>query len=207
MRLVVRSAPDAPPGGADRIDPLGPALARAVAGEKPQIERVLRAVAPAVVSLTRVILGPAHRDVEDVAQDSLTEIYRAIRRFRGDSTFLHYARRIAVRTALAARRRSRMTLPLPEGPDEIPSMDSPAFDRLASEQRWAALRVLLDELPEAQAETLAMRVVLGYPLSQVANETGVPVNTVRSRIRLAKDHIRVRIAANARLAALFEEEP
>ena len=51
-----------------------------------------------------------------------------------------------------------------------------------------------------------MRVVLGCSLPEVAQATGVPVNTVRSRIRLAREHIKARIESDPRLAALFELE-
>jgi RNA polymerase sigma-70 factor (ECF subfamily) len=42
-------------------------------------------------------------------------------------------------------------------------------------------------------------VVLGWTLEEVALATGAPVNTVRSRVRLAKEALRRRIEANPRL--------
>jgi RNA polymerase sigma-70 factor (ECF subfamily) len=80
--------------------------------------------------------------------------------------------------------------------DETPSAE------LEAERRRRAIRELLVELPEEQAETLALRVMLGWSLEEVASATGAPVNTVRSRVRLAKEALRRRIEANPALADL-----
>ena len=61
---------------------------------------------------------------------------------------------------------------------------------------------LLARLPEEQAETLALRVVLGWSLDEIASATGAPTNTVRSRMRLAKDALRKSIEKSP---GLFEE--
>src|SRR5439155_9397589 len=124
-------------------------------------------------------------------------------RFRGEASFASYATRIALRTALAFRRRRRPAAAEELG-EEIPDSEPAHEDRVARARRLQALRILLDELPEGQAESLAMRVVLGCTLSEVAAATGAAVNTVRSRIRLAREHIRARIGSDPRLCALFE---
>jgi len=73
-----------------------------------------------------------------------------------------------------------------------------------AEHRRGAIRELLSTLPENQAETLALRVVLGMSLGEVAASTGVPLNTVRSRIRLAREALMSRIASNPTLVELLE---
>lgn len=170
-------------------------------------EEGLRAVAPAVVAVTRALLGSRHPELDDVAQEALLAVYDAIRRFRGESSLLHYARRIAVRTALAARRRSPRHEPMSASAFDAADGSEAAPDRIARELRVAAFRALLDQLPPEQAESLAMRAVLGYDLPQIAAETGVPINTVRSRIRLARERLRAWIVGDPRLADLFEVEP
>jgi RNA polymerase sigma-70 factor (ECF subfamily) len=73
-----------------------------------------------------------------------------------------------------------------------------------SERRRQVVRELLDQLPEEQAETFALRVAMGFSLPEVAAATGAPLNTVRSRIRLAKEALRRRIDADPRLLELLE---
>ena len=64
----------------------------------------------------------------------------------------------------------------------------------------------MEQLPEEQAETLALRVVLGFSLEEVAQATGVPLNTVRSRVRLAKTSLKKRIESDPRLLSALEVE-
>ena len=65
---------------------------------------------------------------------------------------------------------------------------------------------MLADLPSAQAEALVLRSVLGYSFEELAAATGSPVNTVRSRIRLAKEALRRRIETDARFFELLEPE-
>jgi len=54
---------------------------------------------------------------------------------------------------------------------------------------------------------LALRVMLGWSLEDVAQATGAPLNTVRSRVRLAKEALRRRIEADPSLADRLEVLP
>jgi len=191
-------------------DPLLPLAQQASGGDREALARLLSLIAPAIVTTVRMVLGAHQADLEDAAQEAMLAIADSARRFRGESSFLHYARRIAARTAFALRRaRLESARKLAEAaalPDDAP----PAANRTPSaeverEQRLEAFRRLLDQLPEGQAESLTYRVLLDCPLPVIARETGVPVNTVRSRIRLARDHLREAILADPALAELLRE--
>jgi RNA polymerase sigma-70 factor (ECF subfamily) len=162
-------------------------------------------VGPAISATLRVFLGNNPAEMEDALQEVLIAVTESLPRFRGESSFLHYCRRIAVRVALtqrrASRRRSELSLSAPEALEAF----NGGLEGITRDQRVAAFRQLLDELPRAQAESLAYRVVLDYPLDVIARETGVPINTVRSRIRLARDYLRSRISADPELAELMRE--
>jgi RNA polymerase sigma-70 factor (ECF subfamily) len=182
-------------------------LARdAVVGDAVAMRRLLQAVGPCVLRLVRAVLGNGRVDVEDVAQESLVAFVRALGAFRGECTVLHYACRIAIRTAMAARRRSREAderlAELLRSVEPLDEAQAACGEPAASARRRELVRSLLDELPEAQAETLALRVVLGCSLQEIADATGVPPNTVRSRIRLAKEALRKRIDDDPALAEL-----
>ena len=83
-------------------------------------------------------------------------------------------------------------------------VDGDAVDHVLAEKRRVAIRELLSTLPENQAETLALRVVLGMSLAEVATATNVPLNTVRSRIRLAREALMSKIEANPTLLELLD---
>jgi RNA polymerase sigma factor (sigma-70 family) len=186
-------------------DPLAPWLSAAAKGDNAAVHAVLAGVAPAVAAVVRLMFGARTAEAQDAVQESLVAIHAAIGRFRGEGSFAAYARRIAARVAIAARRR-RASDTVDEISAELVAAGPTHDERIMRERRLQALRALLDELPPGQAESLGMRVVLGCTLPEVAQATGVPVNTVRSRIRLAREHIKARIESDTRLRALFERD-
>jgi RNA polymerase sigma factor (sigma-70 family) len=185
-------------------DPLVQLAERAADGEEVAMQALLQALVPLLLASVRAILGRGGVLAEDVTQEALVGLVRALPAFRGECTVLHYASRIAVRTAIAARRRERFdrdklaAMHLSHAPLE-PSPPSPGEEAVATRKK-EIVRALLDELPDIQADTLAMRVVLGYSMQEVAEATGAPVNTVRSRLRLAKEALRHRIEKDPSMA-------
>lgn len=181
--------------------------ARAAAGDVVAIHALLRAVTPALTRVVVGVLGAADPNLDDVVQQSLIALQRALPAFRGECHPAGYAARIGLRTALRARRRQKLEL---FRHDLFARLDQPIGSAARSpeaeaDQRRHVLRNLLEELPEEQADALALRVVLGFSLEEVAQATGVPVNTVRSRVRLAKEALRRRIDAAPELADLRGE--
>ena len=203
MKLLTNgTVADHTPHTAPPEDPLAPLVSGAAAGDRQMMGGILQAVAPAVLTVVRVILGPDNPDVPDVAQEGLIALRDALRIFRRESTVTQYAKQVAVRTALTARRRWRsreQRLQEFRRETEVGSDQEHTDDPLVRARRTEAFRALLDDLPDAQAETFAMRVVLDYTLPQVANATGVPINTVRSRVRLAKEKLKRRIETDPAL--------
>jgi RNA polymerase sigma factor (sigma-70 family) len=185
-------------------DPLAALAERAADGEEIAMRALLQALVPLLLSSVRAILGRGGALAEDITQEALVGFVHALPAFRGECTVLHYASRIAVRTAIAARRREVFdreklaALHLSHAPlEEAPP--SPGEAALAAKKK-AIVRSLLDELPDIQADTIALRVVLGYSMQEVADATGAPVNTVRSRLRLAKEALRHRIERDPQMA-------
>jgi RNA polymerase sigma-70 factor (ECF subfamily) len=185
-------------------DGLRDLVAAAAAGDARAARRVLERVAPSVHRVVRGVLGPSAQrgtSVEDVTQEALLALVHALGAFRGECGFVHYACRIAARTAVAARRARKAEAHLEPLGEEAPEI---AGDDPEAPRRRALIRSLLDELPEPQAETLVLRVMLGCSLAEVSRATGVPLNTVRSRLRLAKEALRTRIEQDVALADLLE---
>jgi RNA polymerase sigma factor (sigma-70 family) len=192
-----------------RPDPLADLALRARQGEDGAMRDLLRAIGQPLLAAVRAIAGRGAPDVEDIAQETMVAFVQALPAFRGECSVMHYASRIAVRTAMAARRRR---LARETRADALE--DAPASERYAAspgEEAWVArrrelLRLLLDELPPVQADTFALRIALGYSMQEVADATGAPINTVRSRVRLAKEALRRRIEEDPTLAELLGGE-
>ncbi|CAN5911514.1 hypothetical protein BH11MYX4_BH11MYX4_43080 [soil metagenome] len=187
------------------------ALARlAATGDAAATSRLLRSLASRVVRVVRAVLGGSHPDVDDVSQRALIGFIQALPAFRGDSDPARYATTIAVRTAIAARRRTKVDRSRrdDEADAETVATAQPGpSEEMAAQRRKEILRGLLAELPTEQAEALAMRVVLGWSLEEIAVQSGAPLNTVRSRLRLAKESLRRTIEAQPGLCEALEVDP
>jgi len=178
-------------------------LARAAAsGDAQATSRLLQSVAPRMMRVVRVIVGAHAPDIDDVVQQSLIGFVQALPAFRGECEPVSYACRIAVRTAVLARKRARQhhARCLPEAEVEGMSHITATVEDADAFRRKKVLRTLLDEIPEEQAEALAMRSVLGWSLEEIASASGAPLNTVRSRLRLAKEALRKKIASEPGMA-------
>lgn len=171
---------------------------------------LLRAVAPQMLRVVRAMLGSTHPDLHDVLQQALIGLVRALPAFRGECAPEGYASTIAMRAALAARKRTRVDRARHDDKTEtettLDERDSPEEEALAV-RRKELLRGLLDELPGEQAEALALRTMLGWSLEEVAAAAGAPQNTIRSRLRLAKEALRRRIEANPHLIEALDVTP
>jgi hypothetical protein len=76
---------------------------------------------------------------------------------------------------------------------DVDAIEGPP-EKMAAARRKELIRTLLDALPEEQAEVLVVRITIGWSLKDIATTSGAPFNTVRSRLRLAKETLRRRIA-------------
>jgi RNA polymerase sigma factor (sigma-70 family) len=180
------------------------ALAReAVAGDSAAMRQLLDHLRPTMRRVVVGVMGAKHPDLDDIVQQSLIALVQALASFRGECHPAGYASRIAFREALRARRRARIRATQWDTVAQLTPNDTerevPADSGLP-ERRRQVMRDLLEELPTPQADTLGLRVILGWSLEEVAAATEVPINTVRSRIRLAKEALRRRIAPDPTLA-------
>jgi RNA polymerase sigma factor (sigma-70 family) len=179
--------------------------ARAASGDLAATQEFLAYVWPTLTRVATGVLGASHAELDDAVQQSMIALVRALPAFRGECHPAGYASRITLRVALRVRRNIKRDATrrdaLEQLGETVDGEPAETFDTLASRRR-ELLRGLLEDLPEEQAEALTLRVVMGWSLEEVARASGAPVNTVRSRVRLAKEALRARIEGRPALAEL-----
>jgi RNA polymerase sigma factor (sigma-70 family) len=184
----------------------------AQAGDSKAIRTLLGGLGPAMLRVIRKILGESNLDVNDVLQDSMFGLVKALGGFRQECSVMHFACRVAVMTSLAARRQRRSRgwvapVPLSSEVDLVPTPASdPATEAEAAARRTVLWR-LLEDLPTTQAEALALHCVEGFTVEEIAAAESCPVETVKSRLRLAKATLRSRIAEDLTARDLLTREP
>ncbi|MGK3965868.1 RNA polymerase sigma factor [Sorangium sp. So ce118] len=206
MRKLATDLPPPAEGAPPRADELL-GLARAASARDPAAIRTLvTELGGPMLRTVRKVLGPRHPDVEDVTQEAVLALLQALPSFRAECTVVHFANRIALMTALGARRRLRVRArfdvsdaPVEAAADE--SGPSPFAEAVSTRRREMVLEVL-DRMPESTAEALALHFVLGHTVDEIAALASVSPNTIWSRLRLGKESLRRALANNAKLAEL-----
>ena len=192
-------------GGAHDEPPERPGLSRmierAADGDADAVAAVLRQLGPFVARTVAGVLGPSDPELEDATQDALLAVCSALPAFRGDASPRWFATRVASKVAVTALRR-RMRQRAIAAAVHPSAGQSPARAR-----RVALLRRALAKLPPAQAQAIALRWILGHSLPEIAAITGAPANTVRSRIRLARQALHDRLRSAPGWADILQPEP
>jgi RNA polymerase sigma-70 factor (ECF subfamily) len=180
-------------------------VARCRRGETAATKTLLSALGPSMLQMIRRVMGPTHPDLDDILQEAFVGLLDALPGFRGDSTTRHFACRIAMLTALKARRRrsGALTEAAAQLDEECWAQADPHDWALASCRRQMVRR-LLDELPSLQAEAMVLHCVAGMTVEEIALAAECPPETIRSRLRLAKALLRERAAADPAMGELLE---
>ena len=130
---------------------------------------------------------------EDVVQESLLAAWRAAGSFRGDARVSTWLLGIVHRQALNAIRRKKLPvvelIEAEELPDDAPSPDVSAV--LTDRQR--AVRAGLAGLSRDNRATVELVFYHGLSLAEVAQVSGCPVGTVKSRLNHAKAQLRAQL--------------
>jgi len=195
----------------DWVDPLRGLARLAANGDVRALRTLLVELGPSLLRSCRAILGASNPEVEDALQESMAALVSALPSFRGECTVRHFASRVAIQTALRARRRMRLRAKYVAvtADDELGDIASPELspvEQSEAARRRTALRELLTELPEIHSEVLALHIVLGFTIEETAAALSVPVNTVRSRLRRALSSLRDSVQADPSVLGVLGAE-
>lgn len=147
-------------------------LAAAKKGSK---EAFLALVEPLEKQLYQTALGIVRNihDAEDAWQNTVLNAWRHIGQLRG-AHFKTWITRILLNEAKTIlRKRGRAPLPLPALPEGVVSLD-----RTES----LAVHGYLDSLSVQQREAILLRFWMDLPLQEIADLTGVPLSTAKTRL-------------------------
>jgi RNA polymerase sigma-70 factor, ECF subfamily len=144
--------------------------------------------------VARILRQP--NEIEDVVEETFWQAWRQASRFdptRGavQTWLLTIARSRALDRARALRRRRETPIEGEDGEVVVQQVapDDPGLDVEAAEQR-RVVTAALAELPVEQREALELGYYGGFSQSEIAERTGQPLGTVKTRMRLAMQKLR-----------------
>jgi len=144
-------------------------------------ERLLR--------LARLVCRDAP-DAADAVQIGLEQAWRRRSSLRDDARLRPWLDRIIVREAIRLSTSRRPWLRRLFNPDPDAAWIEPLDARSAQLHVWTALRIAFGQLSSEQRAVIALHLHAGYSVAETADLVGVPIETVRSRLRLAKERLR-----------------
>ena len=143
-----------------------------------------------------------HAEALDVSQEAFIKAYRALPRFRGDSSFYTWLYRIGINTA-----KNHLVSQGRRPPDnDIDAQDAERYDiesRLKDQESPEALAqrdqvqetvmAAIDDLPDDLRTAIVLREFEGLTYDEIAQAMDCPIGTVRSRIFRAREAIDKRL--------------
>ena len=132
---------------------------------------------------------------EEVTQDVFMKLWQHAERYdpgRGRfSSWLLSVTRFAAIDRLRQEGRRPLAAELPDGaPDEQTSLERLLTTDHASWERGQHLRLLLGQLPADQREVVELAYFGGLTHSELAEQLGLPLGTVKGRLRLGLERLR-----------------
>jgi RNA polymerase sigma-70 factor (ECF subfamily) len=178
-------------------------LLRIAQGEEAALAELYDHLSPTLYTLACRMTGePA--DAEEVVLDSFAQVWRDAARYehaRGSvaAWLVTICRSRALDLLRARGRRDRLSAAAAAAPEP----EAPAADRrLERSERCNAVYGALAGLPAPQRQAIRLAYFEGLSQSEIAERTGEPLGTIKSRVRSAMDKLRVALRPY-----YFETEP
>ena len=166
----------------------GELVAAAAAGDLDAFEKLVQRHQTRLVGYLRGLTN-TESDAEDLAQEAFLRAYRSLKGFRGTSSFRTWLYQIATNVFRNWLEKRRNQAPVNAGSIDAqpPGMDEPV-EPMGEENPEArhlqrdAIDRALAALPDDQREAVLLRDVEGFEYREIAEQLGVPLGTVESRI-------------------------
>jgi RNA polymerase sigma factor (sigma-70 family) len=177
-------------------------VARAMTGDHVAFTAIATASIGRLSAIARLILHDSHW-AEDAVQEALVAAWRDIRGLRDPDRFEPWLRRVLVRACydMAGQNKHQriVEVALLANADHTPPDDGlglPIHDQVDRAMR---------QLSTDQRAVLVLTYYLDLPLAEGARTLGIPLGTMKSRVKRSLSALRARLDADAREPARIRE--
>jgi RNA polymerase sigma factor (sigma-70 family) len=170
----------------------GLARAMAAGADRQAFAALFKHFAPRIKAYL-ILGGTSEALAEEIAQETMVNVWRKASTFDAErasvATWIFTIAR-NLRVDYFRRQDSRMVYGTDDDAesqaDGLPALD----EQVLARERESRVRMALARLPEEQALVLRLSFFEERPHARIAAELGIPLGTVKSRVRLAVNHLR-----------------
>jgi RNA polymerase sigma-70 factor (ECF subfamily) len=181
---------------------------RSVQGDSESFNQLVLRWERSIYALAYRTLG-RDEDARDVCQETFLRAYRGLQAFKGQAKFSSWLYRIALNLCRDAMRRERRAplVAVPEGidPTELaaqqPSLAPSVEDLVAQAELGRHVAAVMRRLPEDQRTAILLKEYHGLTFQEIAEVTGCPLSTAKTRVYQGLTVLRRELAPSARSLA------
>jgi len=165
-------------------------IRKAASGDADAFEVVFRKYADYVFNIA-LRATHHHEDAQEITQDVFVAVHHNLGRFRFESGFKTWIYRIAVNMTINYLKRESKHRDVVEYDDTLgaSSVRPEVYGRADQEHRENLIQKLLDALTPEQRVCVILRNIEGLTYEEISRELGVNLNTVRSRLKRAREKL------------------
>jgi len=173
-------------------------VAQVIAGDIEVYGQLMQRYEAKLLRYVSYILGGDYASA-DVVQESFIKAYANLRSYKLKYSFSAWVYRIAHNTAINVAKKNKKYIAMPDNEviDTLPEFSIP--DTLADEADRAllgkSLQASFTKLAPKYREPLLLNLVEGYGYQEIAEILQLPINTVATRIRRAKQQMQSLLSA------------
>jgi RNA polymerase sigma-70 factor (ECF subfamily) len=169
-------------------------ISRVLAGDRQAARALYELHVHRVYRVVFRLVGDAEQ-AEECTQDTFVKAFSQLDRFRGESSLSTWLHAIAVSMGLSAlRRRKRRYL---READLVEAESLTASDPGGEPDLRDRLRQAIDQLPEKLRVTVVLHDIEGFTHAEIAEMTGVPEGTCKTRLMGGRARLREALSAFA----------
>lgn len=164
-------------------------IQEAAKGDMSSFESLYRHTSGLVYSTAyRITMNKA--DAEEVTQDVFMKVFRNLDKYEEGTSFKSWIYRIAANTAINCYRKKSKEFSRREDFDltvKTQGIPSPINKKIDNDEDRAQISLLLNMLNPDQRACIIFREIEGLSYQQIAEAMNININTVRSRLRRARE--------------------
>ncbi len=142
-----------------------------------------------LLGLARIVCRDS-ADAADAVQAGLEQGWRKRSTLRDEALLRPWLDRIVTREAIRVSRNRRLRLGRLFNPQRELTWIEPRDQRASEPPAYMALRAAFERLSPDHRAVVGLHLHLGYSVAETAGIVGAPEETVRSRLRVAKQRLR-----------------